>query len=263
MVTSLDSDPLASCNSLIRSILEIKVFNYSLKENKDILTGWEDVIARIAKSLIKEQSPKQLLTLQLTTLFEELKKHFDEHLKAKAEFLYHKYQYQQDSDKWNDSKKNLRYFIRIEGKTTFVQRHLTGEFEKKYEPTIGVEVRPLYFFTNCGKIRFNCWDTGGQKKFGWSEEWILVKKWSGQKLSARVTHFNSWVSAFVTTPQAGLISPAPTFVSAWAKPSTSTNDKSYVLVKKPRCSCKEERTLHFRFDEEMASPLVVLLPKSG
>jgi hypothetical protein len=26
------------------------------------------------------------------------------------------------------------------GKTTFVKRHLTGEFEKKYEPTIGVEV---------------------------------------------------------------------------------------------------------------------------
>ena len=27
------------------------------------------------------------------------------------------------------------------GKTTFVKRHLTGEFDKKYEPTIGVEVR--------------------------------------------------------------------------------------------------------------------------
>ncbi|CAL9182207.1 unnamed protein product [Musa hybrid cultivar] len=52
------------------------------------------------------------------------------------------------------------------GKTTFVKRHLTGEFEKKYEPTIGVEVHPLDFFTNCGKIRFNCWDTAGQEKFG-------------------------------------------------------------------------------------------------
>ncbi|KAL5705318.1 hypothetical protein ACHQM5_023637 [Ranunculus cassubicifolius] len=30
----------------------------------------------------------------------------------------------------------------------FVKRHLTGEFEKKYEPTIGVEVHPLDFFTN-------------------------------------------------------------------------------------------------------------------
>ena len=38
------------------------------------------------------------------------------------------------------------------GKTTFVKRHLTGEFEKKYEPTIGVEVRPLDFSTNRGKL---------------------------------------------------------------------------------------------------------------
>ncbi|KAG7023545.1 GTP-binding nuclear protein Ran-3, partial [Cucurbita argyrosperma subsp. argyrosperma] len=52
------------------------------------------------------------------------------------------------------------------GKTTFVKRHITGEFEKKYEPTIGVEVHPLDFFTNCGKIRFYCWDTAGQEKFG-------------------------------------------------------------------------------------------------
>ncbi|KAL7211343.1 hypothetical protein ACSBR2_014258 [Camellia fascicularis] len=51
------------------------------------------------------------------------------------------------------------------GKTTIVKRHLTGEFEKKYEPTIGVEVHPLDFFINYGKIRFYCWDAG-QDKFG-------------------------------------------------------------------------------------------------
>ena len=33
------------------------------------------------------------------------------------------------------------------GKTTFVKRHLTGEFEKKYIATIGVEVHPLSFYT--------------------------------------------------------------------------------------------------------------------
>ncbi|KAI3831422.1 hypothetical protein MKW92_020257 [Papaver armeniacum] len=52
------------------------------------------------------------------------------------------------------------------GKTTFVKRHLTGEFEKKYEPTIGVEVHPLDFHTNVGPVRFYCWDTAGQEKFG-------------------------------------------------------------------------------------------------
>ncbi|KAJ3039288.1 GTP-binding nuclear protein gsp1/Ran [Rhizophlyctis rosea] len=45
------------------------------------------------------------------------------------------------------------------GKTTFVKRHLTGEFEKKYVATLGVEVHPLQFHTNFGPICFNTWDT--------------------------------------------------------------------------------------------------------
>ena len=52
------------------------------------------------------------------------------------------------------------------GKTTFVKRHLTGEFEKRYVATLGVEVYPLRFYTNCGNICFNVWDTAGQEKFG-------------------------------------------------------------------------------------------------
>ena len=86
------------------------------------------------------------------------------------------------------------------GKTTFVKRHLTGEFEKKYVATLGVEVRrrrsagrrpppsspqtrrtppatlttttplpqvhPLEFHTNRGCLVFNVWDTAGQEKFG-------------------------------------------------------------------------------------------------
>ncbi|ORZ13682.1 GTP-binding nuclear protein GSP1/Ran [Absidia repens] len=52
------------------------------------------------------------------------------------------------------------------GKTTFVKRHLTGEFEKKYIATLGVEVHPLTFHTNFGDLIFNTWDTAGQEKFG-------------------------------------------------------------------------------------------------
>ena len=52
------------------------------------------------------------------------------------------------------------------GKTTFVKRHLTGEFEKKYVATLGVEVHPLPFNTSRGEIYFNVWDTAGQEKFG-------------------------------------------------------------------------------------------------
>ena len=50
------------------------------------------------------------------------------------------------------------------GKTTFVKRHLTGEFEKKYIATQGVEVHPMDFFTSKGKVKFNVWDTAGQEK---------------------------------------------------------------------------------------------------
>lgn len=72
-----------------------------------------------------------------------------------------------------------------------MKRHRTGEFEKKYErawpscpaarpclrslqnpshtlraATIGVEVHPLDFMTNRGRLLFYCWDTAGQEKFG-------------------------------------------------------------------------------------------------
>lgn len=46
------------------------------------------------------------------------------------------------------------------GKSTFVKRHLSGEFEKMYIATMGVEVHPLKFATNFGEIIFETWDTG-------------------------------------------------------------------------------------------------------
>eukprot|EP01091_Cochliopodium_minus_P011460 TRINITY_DN3250_c2_g1_i1.p1 TRINITY_DN3250_c2_g1~~TRINITY_DN3250_c2_g1_i1.p1 ORF type:complete len:216 (-),score=60.16 TRINITY_DN3250_c2_g1_i1:36-683(-) len=52
------------------------------------------------------------------------------------------------------------------GKTTFVKRHISGEFEKKYIATVGVEVHPLKFSTNYGELTFNVWDTAGQEKYG-------------------------------------------------------------------------------------------------
>ena len=52
------------------------------------------------------------------------------------------------------------------GKTTFVKRHRTGEFQKAYVPTKGVDVCNMDFSTSHGKIRFQVWDTAGQEKFG-------------------------------------------------------------------------------------------------
>ena len=52
------------------------------------------------------------------------------------------------------------------GKTTFVKRHLTGEFEKAYNATVGCEVHPMNFFTSKGEVRLMVWDTAGQEKLG-------------------------------------------------------------------------------------------------
>ncbi|KAJ3449499.1 gtp-binding nuclear protein ran [Anaeramoeba flamelloides] len=52
------------------------------------------------------------------------------------------------------------------GKTTFVNRHLTGEFRKEYLATVGAEVHPLVFYTEIGPVLLNIWDTAGQEVFG-------------------------------------------------------------------------------------------------
>ncbi len=52
------------------------------------------------------------------------------------------------------------------GKTSFVKRLSTGDFEAKYVATLGVHVHSLVFYTNRGPIKFNVWDTAGQEKCG-------------------------------------------------------------------------------------------------
>ena len=57
------------------------------------------------------------------------------------------------------------------GKTTYIKRVLTGEFEKKYLATVGVEIstynlNTTYDGITSNMISFNIWDTAGQEKFG-------------------------------------------------------------------------------------------------
>ncbi|TDG47989.1 hypothetical protein AWZ03_005607 [Drosophila navojoa] len=61
------------------------------------------------------------------------------------------------------------------GKSTFVKRHITGEFEKRYLATMGVEVHPLKFHTSRGPLCFNVWDTAGQEKFGGLREGYYIQ----------------------------------------------------------------------------------------
>ena len=67
---------------------------------------------------------------------------------------------------WKEEMELTLVGLQYSGKTTFVKRHLTGEFEKKYIATLGVEVHPMDFHTSKGRIIFNVWDTAGQEKFG-------------------------------------------------------------------------------------------------
>jgi len=49
------------------------------------------------------------------------------------------------------------------GKTAFIKRHRTGEFEKRYIPTNGVGINNLLFHTSVGKVEFTIWDCAGQE----------------------------------------------------------------------------------------------------
>jgi GTP-binding nuclear protein Ran len=74
-----------------------------------------------------------------------------------------------------------------------VKRHLTGEFEKKYNATQGVEVYPLGFFTNFGEIKFDVWDTAGQEKFGGLRDGYYINGQCGIimfDVTARITYKN-------------------------------------------------------------------------
>jgi GTP-binding nuclear protein Ran len=51
------------------------------------------------------------------------------------------------------------------GKTTFINRHLTGNFQKDYVPTLGVDVHTIVLNSNYGNVIFDIWDIGQQGLF--------------------------------------------------------------------------------------------------
>ncbi len=49
------------------------------------------------------------------------------------------------------------------GKTSWIQRHLTGEFTKQHIPTLNKDNFIISFYTNLGKVIFNIRDTPGME----------------------------------------------------------------------------------------------------
>ena len=79
------------------------------------------------------------------------------------------------------------------GKTTFVKRHLTGEFEKAYNATVGCEVHPMPFYTSAGEIKLMVWDTAGQEKLGCLRDGYYIGAQGGIimfDVCARITYQN-------------------------------------------------------------------------
>lgn len=80
------------------------------------------------------------------------------------------------------------------GKTAFVKRQITGEFEKRYIPTLGLEVHPIQYNTSEGEVTVDFWDTAGQEKFSglgdayWLETKLFLIFFD---LNARITFKNA------------------------------------------------------------------------
>lgn len=101
------------------------------------------------------------------------------------------------------------------GKTTFIKRHRTGEFEKKYVATLGVEVHPLRFMVEGDKVGsmevcFNVWDTAGQEKFGGLREGYYLASDAAIVMfdrSSLVTwnHVLQWVQLYHKTQQSPVV----------------------------------------------------------
>jgi GTP-binding nuclear protein Ran len=86
------------------------------------------------------------------------------------------------------------------GKSAYLKRHRTGEFEKKYIATQGVDVAPLTFNTNYGPIIFKVWDCAGQEKFGGLRDGYYTKADAAIvmfDLTSRVTATNAllWIES--------------------------------------------------------------------
>jgi GTP-binding nuclear protein Ran len=91
------------------------------------------------------------------------------------------------------------------GKTTFINRHLTGAYTNEYIPTIGVDIHSITFHTNDGNtVTFNVWDCAGDPKFGGglttyyddTQCAIVLYDCTSETSSKRAIYWKSHISSF-------------------------------------------------------------------
>ena len=89
------------------------------------------------------------------------------------------------------------------GKTAFVQRALTGQFEARYIATLGVEVNPIRVSPS---VVFNIWDCAGQEKFGGLREGYY-KEAQAAIFAFDMTDPNGFAKALVWTQNVNAATP--------------------------------------------------------
>jgi small GTP-binding protein len=140
------------------------------------------------------------------------------------------------------------------GKTTFVKRHRTGEFEKRYVATMGVEVNPLPFSTSLGQIVYNCWDTAGQEKFGGLRDGYYI---GGQAaiimfdVTARVTYKSvpHWHKVRHTQERIARDAKATSSILTFPLSLFVFRRISFACARTSRSSCAETRSVRTRLEK--------------
>jgi len=120
------------------------------------------------------------------------------------------------------------------GKTTFLKRMRTGQFEQKYLATIGVEPLNLVFNTNYGEITFNCWDCAGQEKFGGLRDGYYLGGDAGVVMFD-LTHRHTYKNAYKWYTDVRRVCPGIPMIICGSKcdePGRKINDKELTLHRK-------------------------------
>jgi GTP-binding nuclear protein Ran len=52
------------------------------------------------------------------------------------------------------------------GKSSYMRRLLTGEFDRRYIATFPYHNNDIYFSTNCGVIKLSVWESAGAARSG-------------------------------------------------------------------------------------------------